>query len=72
MVKLRLTSFRSVCWHITLRYDRPLWYRLREESERVAANTRLPDTEKERILKQKYSAIMAPVVRALEQQVCAS
>ncbi|KAL1529840.1 hypothetical protein AB1Y20_000771 [Prymnesium parvum] len=42
--------------------------RLRDESARVAANTRLPATEKARILRQKYSAIMAPVVRALEQQ----
>ena len=42
--------------------------RLREEEARVMANTKLPASEKARILKQKYVAIMTPPLRALEQQ----
>ena len=38
---------------------------LRDEAARVAANSKLAEADKRRILREKYSALMAPVRSAL-------
>ena len=40
---------------------------LRDEAARVAANTKLTEPDKRRIVAEKYGALMAPVISALDK-----
>jgi len=40
---------------------------LRDEAARVAANTKLAEPDKVRIVAEKYGALMAPVITALDK-----